>query len=367
MSKPIYVTQPYLPPLAELILHLEQIWESRILTNGGPFHQALEQALAEFLNVPHVSLFNNATIGLIAALQALELRGEVITTPYSFVATANALVWNGLKPVFVDIDPATMNIDADQIEASITEETSAIMPVHCYGRPCDVERIQAIANKHGLKVIYDSAHAFGVIKLGESLHRYGDLSVLSMHATKVFNTFEGGLVASHDVGMKLKIDQLKNFGYVNETTVVLAGINGKMNEFSAALGMAQLPHLSEAIEMRADIDRRYREALADEPGIQFLPHGEGYEPNYSYFPILVKPDYAEPRDSLYSRLKENQIFPRRYFYPLISEFPMYRDLESARPGNLPHASAIASQVLCLPIYPGLAVEDQDRIIRLIRR
>lgn len=365
MSKPIYVTQPALPPLEDFVPYLEKIWENKILTNGGPFHQQLEQALCDYLGVRHISLFTNGTIALVTALQALRITGEVITTPYSFVATAHSLLWNGIKPVFVDIEPNTLNIDPAKIEAAITPQTTAIMPVHCYGHPCDVDAIQKIADNYNLKVIYDAAHAFGVQCHCGSLLNHGDLSVLSFHATKVFNTFEGGAIICPDAKTKLRIDQLKNFGIVDETTVVAPGINGKMSEINAAFGVLQLQHINAALESRKAIDAAYRNALKDEPGIRCLQHAGEQLANYSYFPILLEENYPLGRDALYQRLKDNNIFARRYFYPLITDFPMYRGMHSAQRENLPVATAAAQQVLCLPIYPSLSHQDQQRIISLI--
>ena len=363
--KPIYVTQPHLPPLSEFMPMLQQIWDSKVLTNGGPFHQQLEAALCEHLGVRHISLFTNATIALVTALQALRITGEVITTPYSFVATAHSLLWNGIKPVFVDIDPATLNLDPAQIEAAITPQTTAIMPVHCYGHPCDVVAIQTIANTYNLRVIYDAAHAFGVQCHGGSVLSYGDLSVLSFHATKVFNTFEGGAIICPDEKTKARIDQLKNFGHAGETTVVAPGINGKMSEFNAALGLLQLNYIDEAVARRKAIDATYRIRLRDVKGIHCLNDAGEQRANYAYFPILVQPDYPLSRDDLNQRLKDNSIFPRRYFYPLISEFPMYRGLLSAHRDNLPVATAAARQILCLPIYPDLPLSVVEEITDLI--
>lgn len=359
-SDPVYVTRPYLPPLEELLPYLEQIWATRQLTNGGAFHQQLEQALCEYLGVEHISLFANGTLALVTALQAIRITGEVITTPYSFVATAHSLLWNGIKPVFVDIDPETLNLDPAKIEAAITPQTSAILPVHVYGRPCDTRRIQAIADNYGLKVIYDAAHAFAVEDEGGSVLRHGDLSILSFHATKVFTTFEGGAIVCPDEKTKKRIDYLKNFGFADEVTVVAPGINGKMNEFQAAVGLAQLKHIDNALAEREAIDHRYRELLADTPGICRPPLSVSNRHNYSYFPILLGDDYPISRDDLYQALKDRGINPRRYFYPLISEFPMYRGLSSAHRDNLPVSTKAARQVLCLPIYPDLerAVVDQ---------
>jgi|SRR5450830_14955 len=352
-TSPVYVTRPSLPPLEELLPYLEKIWDTRVLTNCGPFHQELEQALCEYLGVKHICLFANATIALVTALKALRIEGEVITTPYSFVATAHSLLWNGIAPVFVDIEPETLNIDPAKIEAAITPKTTAIMPVHCYGTPCDVDAIQSIADNYNLKVIYDAAHAFGVKSQHGSILNYGDLSVLSFHATKVFNTFEGGAIVCPDAKTKKHIDNLKNFGFVNETTVVASGINGKMSEFNAALGLLQLKHFDSFIAKRKIIDQAYRKMLADIKGIRCLLESVPLENNYSYFPILVSPDYPLGRDGLYDMLKTHEIHARRYFYPLISEFSMYRGLVSADQYNLPVADVASKQILCLPIYPEL--------------
>ncbi|RJG02939.1 DegT/DnrJ/EryC1/StrS family aminotransferase [Noviherbaspirillum sedimenti] len=364
-SDPIYVTQPYLPPLEDFLPYLEKIWSNKILTNGGPFHQQLEEALCKYLGVNHIALFTNGTIALVTALQSLRITGEVITTPYSFVATSHSLLWNGIKPVFVDVDPNTLNLDPARIEAAITPHTTAIMPVHCYGHPCDIEAIQKIADNYNLRVIYDAAHAFGVQDHGGSILRHGDLSVLSFHATKVFNTFEGGAIVCPDAKTKTRIDQLKNFGHVGEVTVVAPGINGKMSEINAAFGLLQLEHIDKALARRKEIDATYRERLAGVKGIHCLADAGEKLANYSYFPVLVQPDYPISRDDLYHTLKENGIHPRRYFYPLISDFPMYRGLPSADPANLPVASAAAQKILCLPIYPALETEQIDRITQLI--
>ena len=364
-APPIYVTQPALPPLHEFIPYLEAIWANKILTNGGPFHQQLEKALCEYLGVEHLALFSNGTLGLVTALQALRITGEVITTPYSFVATAHSLLWNGIKPVFADVHPGTLNLDPARIEAAITPQTTAIMPVHCYGHPCDVQAIQKIADNYNLKVIYDAAHAFGVQDAGGSVLRHGDLSVLSFHATKVFNTFEGGAIICPDAKTKLRIDQLKNFGFVDETTVVAPGINGKMSEVNAAFGMLQLQHVDEAMAKRQSIDAAYRNALQGVPGIRCLQSAGEQVANYSYFPILVEAAYPLSRDALYQKLKDNNIFARRYFYPLITDFPMYRGMPSAHRENLPVATAAAQKVLCLPIYPALTLQELQRITQLI--
>lgn len=366
MSEPIYVTRPFLPPLAEFIPYLEQIWESRLLTNGGPLHQQLEQALCDFFGVEHIALFTNGTIALVTALQTLRITGEVITTPYSFVATTHSLLWNGIKPVFVDIDPNTLNLDPAMVEAAITPQTTAIMAVHCYGTPCDVEALQKIADNYNLKIIYDAAHAFGVQDAGGSVLRHGDLSTLSFHATKVFHTFEGGAIVCPDARTKLHIDRLKNFGYVDEVTVVAPGINGKMSEVNAAMGLLQLHHVRAAIATRKEIDQRYRESLQDIRGIRYLEPVCASTRNYCYFPILVESGYSITRDDLYEKLGRSGIFGRRYFYPLISEFPMYRGMTSARRENLPVATSVSRKVLCLPIYPDLSSSDQQRVIDIIR-
>ncbi|UHQ19920.1 DegT/DnrJ/EryC1/StrS family aminotransferase [Lysobacter sp. KIS68-7] len=362
----IYVTRPFLPPLEELLPSLERIWATRDLTNGAAFHREFEQALARYLGVPFVSLFTNATIALVTALQCLRITGEVITTPYSFVATAHSLLWNGVEPVFVDIDPHTLTLDASRVEAAITPRTTAIMPVHVYGRPADVDGLQRIADTYGLKIIYDAAHAFGARFRGRSLADYGDLSVLSFHATKVFNTFEGGAIVSRDAQTKQRIDYLKNFGFADEVTVVAAGINGKMSEFQAALGMLQLDHIDASIRQRGMVAQRYDAAFADIAGIDVLGGLEQYVPNYSYYPIFVSRDFPVSRDDLYARLRDAGIHGRRYFYPLISDFPMYRGRPSAAKSGLPTAHRIADEVICLPIYPELGVSDQQRVIDCIR-
>ncbi len=366
-DKPIYVAQPQLPPLEEFIPYLEKIWESKILTNNGPYHRQLEQALCEHLGVKHIALLTNGTVALVTALQALRITGEVITTPYSFVATAHSLLWNAINPVFVDIDPMTLNMDPARIEAAITPQTAAIMPVHCYGHPCDVDRIQKIADNYGLKVIYDAAHAFGVQCRGASVLNHGDLSVLSFHATKVFTTFEGGAIVCPDAKTKQRVDHLKNFGFVDETIVVAPGINGKMSEFNAALGLLQLKGIDEALRRRKAIDSRYRGALARVAGIHCLQDAGETVANYAYFPILVRPGYPLSREALYRKLRDNGVYARRYFYPLISDFPMYRGLPSAAHSNLPVASKAASEVLCLPIYPALSDEQVDSVVELVAR
>lgn len=367
MSKNIYVTSPLLPELDEFMPYLEKIWDNKYLTNGGPFHQQLEQELAEYLGVKHLCLFTNGTLALLTALQALRITGEVITTPYSFVATSHSLLWNNLKPVFVDIDPVTCNLDPKKIEEAITPLTSAILPVHCYGIPCDVDKIQEIADVYGLKVIYDAAHSFGVKKEGSSILNYGDLSILSFHATKVFNTIEGGAIICPDAKMKKRIDYLKNFGFADETTVVAPGINGKMSEVQAAFGLLQLKYIEQALEDRKRIYHYYRDGLARIHGLTTLSVPDSIDWNYAYFPLFMDDYSFDTREKLYSALKAQGIMSRRYFYPLISSFPMYRGINSASAANLPVATNVANSVLCLPIYPGLEADDQDRIIEIIER
>jgi dTDP-4-amino-4,6-dideoxygalactose transaminase len=366
MTDPVNVTSPYLPPLEEVLPYLEEIWDSKFLTNGGQFHQRFETALRDRLGVPEVSLFSNATIALVCALQELRITGDVITTPYSFVATSHSLIWNGIRPIFVDIDPDTLNLDPDRIAAAITPQTTAILAVHCYGHPCDVRGIQEVADTYNLKVIYDAAHAFGVEVGDGSVLNHGDLSVLSFHATKVFNTFEGGALISKDPQAKRRIDWLKNFGHAGETTVVATGINGKMHEFSAAMGLVQLEHLGHVLERRRAVDALYRERLAGVPGIRLLGPSPGERvSNYAYFPILLDGRYPLGRDELNDLLHSNGIRSRRYFYPLISDFPMYRTLPSADRANLPVAADVTERVLCLPIYPDLPLETVGRIADLV--
>ena len=362
----ITVTSPLLPNLDEFTESLKEIWESKWITNNGQFHQKLEAALAEYLKVPYVSLFTNGTLPLLTALQALRITGEVITTPYSFVATTHALWWNGIKPVFVDIDPSTGNIDPQKIEAAITPRTTAILPVHVYGKPCDTEAIQAIADKYGLKVIYDAAHAFGVEVNGESLLNAGDMSTLSFHATKVFNTIEGGAMVMHDEKTKQRIDYLKNFGFANEIEVVGPGINSKMDEIRSAYGLLNLKQVDAAIAARRKVAVAYRKALRNVKGISFWDDMQGVRHNYSYFPIFVDAEkYGMTRDELYMKMKDQGIWGRRYFYPLISEFSTYRGLESSRPENLPNAHRMADTVICLPMHHVLSENDLNRIINSI--
>jgi len=346
--------------------YLEKIWQEKRVTNNGSFHQQLEAKLTSYLGVSQMSLFTNGTVALITALQALKVTGEVITTPYTFVATAHSLMWNKNTPVFVDIDPETFNIDPEKIEAAITPQTSAILAVHIYGTPCDNDRLQKISDVYGLKLIYDAAHAFGVNQHKESILNYGDLSILSFHATKVFNTFEGGAIVCKDEKLKQRIDYLKNFGFADETTVMAAGINGKMNEFQAALGLLQLDYIDQCITSRGTVANHYRDALKNIPGIRLLPSRAQDEENYSYFPILIEVEYPLTRDELYSKLREHEVYARRYFYPLVSDFSMYRDLPSANAKNLPVAKQVSEQVLCLPIYPDLSEESLLKIITIIR-
>ncbi len=365
-EKIITVTSPLLPSLDEFVGYLEEIWKSKWITNNGQFHRQLEAALAEYLGVKYVSLFTNGTLPLITALQALNITGEVITTPYSFVATTHALWWNGIKPVFVDIDPSTCNLDPDKIEAAITEKTTAIMPVHCYGIPCATEKIQAIADKYGLKIIYDAAHAFGVQVNGESVLKAGDMSTLSFHATKVFNTVEGGALICHDAETKKQIDFLKNFGFNGETEVVAPGINSKMDEIRSAYGLLNLKQVDQAIEARHKVADYYRQALRQVKGVKVFEDMSGVRHNYSYFPILVNAEeYGMTRDELYFKMKEQNVLGRRYFYPLISTFDTYKNLESSVPTNLPVATRIADEVICLPMYYGLTEEDMERVLNCI--
>lgn len=364
----ILVTSPLLPDLDEFHELLKEIWASKWITNNGQFHQKLEKALCDCLGVEFLSLFTNGTLPLITALQAMHITGEVITTPYSFVATTHALWWNGIKPVFVDIDPSNCGIDPDMIEAAITPRTTAIMPVHCYGKPCDTQRIQAIADNYGLKVIYDAAHAFGVEVDGESVLKQGDMSTLSFHATKVYNTAEGGALIVKDAETKKRVDYLKNFGFAGETEVVAPGINSKMDEIRAALGLLNLKQVDEAIEKRHQVAMRYREALRDVKGVRFFEDMVGIKHNYSYFPIFVDAEeYGMTRDDLYFKMKEHGVLGRRYFYPLISTFSTYKGLPSASPENLPVATRIANEVICLPMHHGMGEEDVDRILEQIVR
>ena len=365
-EKQITVTAPLLPNLDEFNELLKEIWDSKWITNNGSFHKQLEKELAGYLKVPYISLFTNGTLPLLTALQALRVTGEVITTPYSFVATTHSIWWNGCKPVFVDIDPATGNIDPDAIEAAITNKTTAIMPVHVYGKPCDVKRIKEIADKYGLKVIYDAAHAFGVEVDGESILNAGDMSTLSFHATKVYNTIEGGALVMHDEETKRRIDYLKNFGFAGETTVIAPGINSKMDEMRSAYGILNLRQVGAAIEARHQVAIKYREALRPVEGITFMDDMPGVKHNYSYFPIFVDAEkYGMTRDELYEKMKSHNVLGRRYFYPLISTFSTYRGLPSSAPENLPNAHKMADSVICLPMHHELSDEDINRILEMI--
>lgn len=366
MSKNIPVTKPFLPALEEFIPYMETIWKNEWLTNNGPFHQELEAKLCDYLNVNYISLFNNATIALVTALQALRITGEVITTPYSFVATSHSIMWNSLTPVFVDISKNGFNIDPDEIEKAITPRTTAIMPVHCYGNPCEVEKIQKIADNYGLKIIYDAAHAFGINYKDGSILNFGDLSILSFHATKVFNTFEGGAIISHDSKTKERIDRLKNFGIADELTVTAPGINGKMSEINAAFGLLQLKYIDEAIQKRKKINEIYRRELCNVEGIDIPELPTDATSNYSYFPVIVNEKFKYTRDELYQKLKDNSILSRKYFYPLISNMPMYRGVESAGKENLKNANETSDRVLCLPIFASMTPDEQLFVIQKIK-
>ena len=365
IDEEIRLTEPFLPPLSELMPMLEQIWESKWLTNGGPLHASLEEAIADYLNVKYVSLVTNGTLGLIISLKALGVSGEVITTPYTFVATTHSLLWNNLTPVFVDVDPDTLNISAAAIENAITPNTKAIVPVHCYGNPCEMDAIETVAKKHDLAIIYDAAHAFGVQMKSGNILDYGKASVLSFHATKSFNTFEGGAIVTHTQEDKQLIDDARNFGFSDEVTVNSTGINAKLNEFSCAIGLLQLKHYDRVVMERSAVDRMYRERIAVS-GIRCFQYGESIKsPNYSYFPIFVGDDYPLSRDELYEKYRKAGIWVRRYFYPLVSDFPMYRKVPSATKTSLPNAAATASQVLCLPIYPGLTEPQVNKIVKVL--
>lgn len=366
MKHKITVTSPLIPPLDEFTIYLKDIWDQKWLTNNGVYHQKLEEALCDYLKVPYISLFTNGTLPIISAIQALRITGEVITTPYSFVATTHSLWWNGIKPVFVDIDPFTFNIDPEKIEAAITPRTTAIMPVHVYGNPCNIQAIQNIADQYGLKVIYDAAHAFGVEKNGKSIINAGDLSTLSFHATKVYSTIEGGALICHDIKMKQRIDYLKNFGFADETTVVAPGINGKMDEVRAAYGLLSLKYVDDAISERKKVAEAYRNGLQNIPGITLLNDIPNCKHNYSYFPVFVDEKvFGLSRDELYFRMREKGIYGRRYFYPLISTFSTYSGLESSKQENLPVAHKIANQVICLPLHHNLTAEDVALVIQSI--
>ena len=368
IDKPIYVTSPLLPSLEDFTFLLKEIWESKMLTNNGNFHQKLEEELAKYLKVPYLSLFTNGTLPLITALQAMRITGEVITTPFSFVATTHSLWWNGIKPVFVDIEPETCNLDPSKIEAAITPKTTAIMPVHVYGKPCKTKEIQEIANKYGLKVIYDAAHAFGVEINGESILNFGDMATLSFHATKVYNTLEGGALVVHDEQTKKRIDYLKNFGFASETEVVAPGINSKVDEVRAAYGLLNLKQVDHAINSRRKVAIRYRDELQGVKGITFFNDRPGVRHNYSYFPIFINAEeYGMTRDELYFKMKEHNVFGRRYFYPLISTFSTYRGLDSANPDNLPVATQMSNNVICLPMHHALSENEVEYILQIIKK
>ena len=368
IDKPIYVTSPLLPSLEDFTFLLKEIWESKMLTNNGNFHQKLEEELAKYLKVPYLSLFTNGTLPLITALQAMRITGEVITTPFSFVATTHSLWWNGIKPVFVDIEPESCNLDPSKIEAAITPRTTAIMPVHVYGKPCKTKEIQEIANKYGLKVIYDAAHAFGVEINGESILNFGDMATLSFHATKVYNTLEGGALVVHDEQTKKRIDYLKNFGFASETEVVAPGINSKVDEVRAAYGLLNLKQVDHAINSRRKVAIRYRDELQGVKGITFFNDIPGVRHNYSYFPIFINAEeYGMTRDELYFKMKEHNVFGRRYFYPLISTFSTYRGLDSANPDNLPVATQMSNNVICLPMHHALSENEVEYILQIIKK
>lgn len=368
IDKPIYVTSPLLPSLEDFTFLLKEIWESKMLTNNGNFHQKLEEELAKYLKVPYLSLFTNGTLPLITALQAMRITGEVITTPFSFVATTHSLWWNGIKPVFVDIEPETCNLDPSKIEAAITPKTTAIMPVHVYGKPCKTKEIQEIANKYGLKVIYDAAHAFGVEINGESILNFGDMATLSFHATKVYNTLEGGALVVHDEQTKKRIDYLKDFGFASETEVVAPGINSKVDEVRAAYGLLNLKQVDHAINSRRKVAIRYRDELQGVKGITFFNDIPGVRHNYSYFPIFINAEeYGMTRDELYFKMKEHNVFGRRYFYPLISTFSTYRGLDSANPDNLPIATQMSNNVICLPMHHALSENEVEYILQIIKK
>ena len=368
IDKPIYVTSPLLPSLEDFTFLLKEIWESKMLTNNGNFHQKLEEELAKYLKVPYLSLFTNGTLPLITALQAMRITGEVITTPFSFVATTHSLWWNGIKPVFVDIESETCNLDPSKIEAAITPRTTAIMPVHVYGKPCKTKEIQEIANKYGLKVIYDAAHAFGVEINGESILHFGDMATLSFHATKVYNTLEGGALVVHDEQTKKRIDYLKNFGFASETEVVAPGINSKVDEVRAAYGLLNLKQVDHAINSRRKVAIRYRDELQGVKGITFFNDIPGVRHNYSYFPIFINAEeYGMTRDELYFKMKEHNVFGRRYFYPLISTFSTYRGLDSANPDNLPIATQMSNNVICLPMHHALSENEVEYILQIIKK
>ncbi|MFW5450898.1 MAG: DegT/DnrJ/EryC1/StrS family aminotransferase [Methylophagaceae bacterium] len=365
-NKSIYITQPQLPPLEEFIPLLEQIWDSKILTNNGPIHQQLEQALCEYLGVKHIALFANGTVALMTALKVLGVKGEILTSPYTFVATTHSIKSSSCTPVFVDIDPDTLNMDPTKLEAAINERTAAILPVHCYGTRCEVEAIQGIADQHGLPVVYDAAHAFAIQDEGGSILRHGDLSILSFHATKVFNTAEGGAIVCHDAKMLERINRIKNHGFVDQITVDEIGINGKLNEISAAFGLALLPHVDNGLTLRRNIDQAYRLELQDVLGITYVPLCETTTSNYGYFPILIENSYPLTRNQLYQSLCDAEIYVRRYFYPLTSECPIYADLPSSTSVNLPVATRVSRQIICLPIFSEMTDDQFSKVITVIK-
>lgn len=366
-NKQILVTSSSLPPLDEFQDYLKVIWENRWLTNNGQFHQELEEALCQYLGIKYISLFTNGTLALVTALQALRITGEVITTPYSFVASTHALWWNNIKPVFVDIDPVNFNLDPSKIEAAINPLTTAILPVHVYGNPCNVDAIDRIAQTYNLKVIYDACHTFGVKIRNIPVLNFGDLSVMSFHATKVYHTFEGGAIVCHDLSTKKRIDNLKNFGFVNETTVVVPGINAKMSEVQAAMGLLQLKYIDEYIAKRKKVTMAYREGLSNIEGFSIMEDIPEVEHCYSYFPVLIDNEkFGHSRDEVYESLKKENIYGRRYFFPLISQFPSYRGLDSAQPGKMPVAERVSQQVICLPMYSHIEIDDVQRIVTTIK-
>ena len=365
-DSPIFVTKPSLPPLGEFIPYLEKIWETGILSNGGPFHQELESQLCEYLGVRYISLFNNATIGLMIAIRALDLSGEIITTPYSFAATTQSIEWNGSKPVFIDVESDSGNMDPEKIEAAITSSTSAIMPVHVYGQPCNTRRIKEIADKHKLAIIYDAAHAFGIKKCGASILNEGDLSVLSFHATKVFNTFEGGAIISNSIEMKQKIDTLKNFGLQDETTLQINGLNGKMSEVQAAMGLLQLKYIDKAIDIRKQISLRYDEGLKAITGLKQLSTASDFTANYSYYAICINKNCKLTRDEVQRLLAGEQVYTRKYFYPALSDFDHYKASTQPSGFDITKARKLSREVLCLPIYPDLSMSECDRIITILK-
>lgn len=365
-AEPIYVTRPLLPPLEALQARLAEIWEARWLTNDGPQHVRLTQAVSDYLSVPHVSLFNNGTIALLAAARALGMRGEVITTPFTFPATPHAISWSGATPVFCDIDPVMMTLDPARVEELITPRTTGILAVHVYGLPCDVAALQAIANRRGLRLVYDAAHAFGVTVNGVGIGNFGDASMFSFHATKLFHTAEGGALTTTRIDSKTQFDHLKNFGILNQEEVELVGINGKMNELQAALGLSVLECVADELARRRAIIARYRERLADIDGVSLMPEPEGVENSCQYFVVRIdRRRFGRSRDDLFERLKSYNVFARKYFYPLCTDYACYRDLPSAAAGHLPVAHEVVEQVLCLPLYGTLALSDVDRICEIV--